>query len=168
MSGFPNRPGLLDFGPETLVDSRAIRNPKTELGAAFFGLVKSQLAGLGVVAPRAFLSFSASPSPAVLARSEAWNPKALTSAPFANPTLTRAATGSYNVVYTSPVTDAGGAAAALSFAFGGLGWVTTASLTVRKTVQVTPLSGTPNGVKVAVFDTSGALVDGNNVAILIF
>lgn len=165
MGGFPNRPDLASFGP-TLVDVAAVRDPTREVGAALLNLMRSQLAGMGIVLPLALLRFSAAPSPAVLARAEAWNPRGLTSAPFADPQLTRNGAGDYDVVYTSPVTDADGASAALSFTFG-FGTVVTPSQTVFRHVMVTPLSGNSAGVKVRVLDAAGGSIDGHDVAILI-
>lgn len=165
MTGFPNRPGLSSFGPN-VVNTRPVRDPSRELHADTFNLMRFQIAGMGLVVPRAFLHFTADNPAVQLARAETWNPSASTASPFDDPSITRQATGNYNVEYTSPVTDRDGNSVALSFVWG-FGVVTTASLVVRKTVQVTPLSGTANAVKVAVFDAAGSLEDGNNVAIWI-
>jgi hypothetical protein len=165
MTSFPNRPDLAALGPDA-VDVYPVRDPSRALSAARFNLMKFQLAGLGVVTPLAFLSFSADTSPAVISRAEAWNPSGLTASPFNDPSLTKQATGNYDVEYTTPVTDKDGNSVALSFSWG-FGVVVTPSLAVRKSVMVTPLSGTANGVKVCVFDASDALEDGNDVAIWI-
>lgn len=163
--GFPNRPDLASFGSDA-VNTGAVRDPSRALDAAYWNLMKYQVAGIGLVAWRAHLRFVANTGPTIIARSEAWNPRGLTSAPFADPVITRLATGRYSVVYTSPVVDERGANAALSFAYG-TGFVVTASLTTLKTVVVTPLSGSSNGVHVAVFGAAGALEDGNSVGLLI-
>jgi hypothetical protein len=165
MPGFPNRPALTTFGPDA-VDTRAIRDPSRELGAATFNLMKFQLAGMGVLSPRAFLQFLADTDRTISARAEAWNPRGLTSSPFAAPTITRIDVGEYDVVYDSPVVDERGEDVALSFRWGW-GVVVTPSSTVLKHVMVTPLTGSANGVKVATFDATGTLEDGEVVAILI-
>ncbi len=165
MGGFPNRPDLAAFGP-TLQDTTAVRDPTRHVGASLFNLMRHQLAGLGIVLPLAMLRFSAAPSPAVIARAEAWNPRALTSSPFTDPTLTRISTGNYEVVYPSPVTDDAGASVVLAFAYG-LGTVVTPSQSTFRHVMVTPLTGNSAGVKVMVQDAAGSGVDGHDVAILI-
>lgn len=165
MGGFPNRPDLAGFGP-TLQDTTAVRDPTRHVGAALFNLMRHQLAGLGIVLPLAMLRFSAAPSPAVIMRAEAWNPRGLTSAPFDNPALTRIGTGNYEVVYTSPVTDDAGVSAVLAFSYG-LGTVVTPSQSAFRHVMVTPLTGNSAGVKVMVLDAAGSGVDGHDVAILI-
>jgi hypothetical protein len=144
MGGFPNRPDLASFGPD-VVNTGITRDPTRQLSASTFNLIKYQLGGLGVVSMLAMLRFSGADPPVQLARAEAWNPKGLTSDPYG---------------------DQAGAMAVLSFAHG-FGVVTTPSLNVLRHVLVTPLSGNAAGVKVCVFDGSGSLVDGEDVAIYI-
>jgi hypothetical protein len=165
MPGFPARPDLATFGPDA-VNTRAVRDPSRELDAATWNLLRFQVAGLGVISPRAYLEFLATAAMTISARAEAWNPRGLTSAPFTPPTITRVGTGNYSVVYASPVTDQAGASVALSFT-RGMGFVVTPSAIVLKHVLVTPLVGSSNGVKVAVFNAAGALEDGSVVGILI-
>jgi hypothetical protein len=165
MGGFPNRPDLASFGPD-VVNTGIVRDPTRELAAATFNLMRFQVAGLGVVAMRAMLRFSALDPPVQLARAEAWNPKGLTSDPFGDPEITRVGPGEYDVVYPSPVLDQGGASAALSFTHG-FGVIGTPSSIVLRHVLVTPLVGNAAGVKVAIFDASGSAVDGEDVAIFI-
>jgi hypothetical protein len=157
MPGFPNRPDLASFGPDA-VNTRAIRDPSRELSALTWNLAKFQLAGLGIVLPRAMLRFTAVASPQILARAEAWNPRGLTSAPFTDPTLTRVGQGNYDVTYASPVTDETGADVALSFSHGHGGILTPSSTTFRL-VQVMPKTGAANAVKVCIFDAAGTLQD---------
>lgn len=165
MSGFPNRPDLAAFGPDS-VNTRAVRDPTRELSATTFNLMKFQLAGLGIVGMRAMLRFTTAQPPVILARAEAWNPRGLTAAPFASPVVTRLGLGLYNVVYTSPVTDEAGNSVALSFTHG-IGCTLAASSTVLKHVMVTPLSGSANGVKVAAFSAAGTAEDIGSVAIFL-
>lgn len=166
MTGFPNRPDLSSFGPDA-VNTRAIRDPSRELSADTFNLIRHQIAGLGAVLPRAFIKFRAQPSPVLLGRAEAWNPRGLTSAPFLDPTLARSTTGVYTVLYSSPVTDKDGASVALSFTWG-IGMVINASTADELwTCQVTPLSGFANAVQVGIFNAAGALTDGRDVALLL-
>lgn len=165
MSGFPNRPGLASYGPD-VVNTRPVRDPSRELSADTFNLMRFQTAGMGLVSARAFFSFTADNPAVQLDRAEAWNPDGNTASPFDDPNITRQNTGEYDVEYTTPVTDRNGDSVALSFAWG-FGVVITPSLTVIKTVMVTPLSGTANGVKVAIFNAAGSAEDGNDVAIWI-
>lgn len=165
MPGFPNRPDLATFGPDA-VNTRAIRDPSRELSASTFNLMKFQLAGIGIVQPRAFVKLTAADPTVLLGRAEAWNPRGLTSAPFLNPEIVRVGTGNYDVTYASPVTDESGASVALSFGWG-VGFIVTPSSTTFRHVQVTPKTGAANAVKVCVFDAAGALQDGSDVAILI-
>lgn len=165
MSGFPNRPDLATFGPDA-VNTRAVRDPSRELDASTWNLLRFQVAGLGIITPRAYLQFLTTAEVTISARAEAWNPRGLTSAPFTAPAITRVGAGNYNVIYASPVTDQAGASVALSFT-RGLGFIVTPSAVVLKHVLVTPLVGNANGVKVAVFSAAGALEDGSIVGILI-
>lgn len=157
MTGFPNRPDLASFGPD-FVDTRAVRDPSRELSASVLNLMKFQVAGMGVVMARAHLRFTAVASPVLLARAEVWNPRGLSSTPFQNPEITRVAQGNFEVTYNSPVTDKDGSNVALSFSHGW-GFPLTPSSTTFRYVQVTPLSGSANGVKVAIMDAAGALQD---------
>lgn len=165
MPGFPSRPDLAAFGPDA-VNTRAVRDPSRELDAASWNLLRFQVAGLGLIAPRAYLEFLATAAVTISARAEAWNPRGLISAPFTAPVITRVGTGNYNVVYASPVVDEAGASVALSFT-RGFGFILTPSAIVLKHVLVTPLAGSANGVKVAIFNSAAALEDGSVVGILI-
>jgi hypothetical protein len=155
MSGFPNRPDLASFGPD-FIDTRPIRDPEREVGASVLNLMKFQVAGLGVVATRAYVAFTAVNPPVLLARAEVWNPRGLTTAPFQDPTITRIATGNFEVVWNSPVTDKDGNSVAISLSHG-FGTELTPSSTTLRHVKVTPLSGNAAGVKVACFDSAGVL-----------
>lgn len=53
-SGFPNRPDRSDYGP-TYEEERTVYNPKREIGSDIFNLNFWQLAGSGLVVPRAVL-----------------------------------------------------------------------------------------------------------------
>lgn len=164
--GFPNRPDLAALGP-TVVNLHPVGNPEKEATAAQWNLLRWQVAGLGLVAMRAHLIFAAAAgSQPIRWRQEAWNPRALTTTPHQDPTITRIGTGQYDVVYNSPVPDELGELVALSFRHG-LGTIVTPSQTTFRHVMVSPLSGTPAGVKVMVLDAAGAAVDGHDVSILI-
>jgi hypothetical protein len=166
MGGFPNRPDLAALGP-TLVDARPVLNPNQEATAAQFNLLRWQVAGIGLVSHRALLIFTAnSGAQPILRRAEAWNPKGLSTGAHANPTITRNSTGNYDVLYPASVPDELGEMTSLAFAFGQ-GVVVTPSQTTQRVVVVTPLSGSPSGVKVKVFDSNADGIDGHNVAIFI-
>lgn len=61
MSGFPNKPSRTDFGPE-YENEFPVRNPKREMGEDIVNLLMWQVAGAGVVAPKAVLVVSHSGS----------------------------------------------------------------------------------------------------------
>lgn len=164
--GFPSRPDLAALGP-TVTNLHPVGNPEKEATAEQWNAVRWQVAGMGLVCYRAHLIFAAAAgSQPIRSRQEVWNPRALASGAHANPTITRIGTGQYDVVYPSPVPDDLDALVALSFRHG-VGVVVTPSQATFRLVMVTPLSGTPAGVKVMVLDAAGSAVDGHDVSILI-
>jgi hypothetical protein len=166
MGGFPNRPDLASLGP-TLVDTAPVLNPSKEATSAQYNLLRWQAAGIGLLSYRAWLIFTAnSGSQPILLRAEAWNPKGLTTGANAPPVITRIGTGNYNVVYPTQVPDQANELTSLAFVHG-VGQVVTPSQTTFRKVMVTPLSGSPSGVKVMVLDAAGSAVDGHDVSILI-
>lgn len=169
MGGFPNRPDLAAFGPNA-IDTRPVRDPSREMAAATWNLLRHQVAGMGVVSPRAFLRFTAGIGPVLLARAEVWNPRGLTSAPFTNPEISRASTGQWVVTYDTPVTDADGVEVPLNFSWG-MGVVCTPGSADATFVTVTPRVDEANAMHVTVRQLSEGgtieLVDGHQVAILI-
>ena len=166
MGGFPNRTDLASLGP-VLVDSAPVVNPSKEATAGQFNLLRWQAAGLSLVSYRAWLIFTADAgSQPILHRAEAWNPKGLATGPHVPPTITRIGTGVYDVLYPTQVPDQLDVLTSLAFVHGA-GAVVTPSQTTFRHVMVTPLSGSPSGVKVVVQDAAGSAVDGHDVSILI-
>lgn len=164
--GFPHRPDLASLGP-TLVDTAPVVNPTKEASAAQFNLLRWQTAGIGLLSYRAWLVFTAnSGAQPILHRAEAWNPRGLSTGPHVNPTITRIGIGNYDVLYPAQVPDDLGVLTTLAFVHG-LGEVVTPSQTTFRHVMVTPLSGSPSGVKVVVQDAAGSAVDAHDVSILI-
>jgi hypothetical protein len=165
VSGFPRRPDRDSFGPE-VENTSPVRNAKRQWGADIANLVMWQTAGMGLVCPRSALWFRADCS--ILARSEAWNPRRLTSAPFEDPLIEQLGTGEYRVTYTSPVHDEQGSVAGLaevSFLWAHA-FVTNADPTVLKHAQAAVDSLGNNQLHVCVFDASGMLEDGSDVVVL--
>ncbi len=162
-AGFPTRPDRGSFGPE-MINTRAVRDPRREIDAALLNLLWHQIAGSGQVVPRVLLHFTAQPSPVIIGRVEAWNPKRLTSAPFVDPGITENATGHYFVDYTSPVEDETGTDVVVSFQWA-MGFCVNAAVTTLKHVQCSTPVATPNRIEVAIFDAAGALENGNNVVV---
>lgn len=75
MSGFPARPGRTAFGP-TFEDAEPVRNPKRNVGATLVNLMAWQLAGAGLVVPRAVVACRVNGSAiAVTEQLLAWDPK---------------------------------------------------------------------------------------------
>jgi len=59
MSGFPNRPSRANFGP-TFQDERPVTNPEKEVSAGQVNLLFWQVAGMGLVAPKAVITCTVS------------------------------------------------------------------------------------------------------------
>lgn len=102
MAGFPTRPSLTSFGPVRR-DRSPVRSPVLDVGMAFFNLVRWNLAGLGMSAPRAWLQATyASSAITVTAQGNAWGGAA--------PTPLRTGAGVYTFTYPETVADADGQA----------------------------------------------------------
>ncbi len=163
MSGFPLRPDRASFG-EVLVNAAPVRDPSRQLDAAIFNLLTWQVAGLGLLAPRALVLFTAQASPPLIARAEAWNPRGETGGQLVPPTLTRNGTGDYLVTWPSPVPDENGASQTLAFSYAHAFTINT-DPSVVKHAQAAPVLATPRAVRVCVFNAANALADGNDVAV---
>lgn len=75
MSGFPSRPGRNAFGPE-FENATPIRNPKQNVGAEFMNLASWQLAGAGLVIPRALVKCRVSGAAITVSwQNLSWDPK---------------------------------------------------------------------------------------------
>lgn len=166
MSGWPLRPDRDSFGP-TFRDTTAVRDPTRQQSAQQHNLGLWQIAGMGLVSPRAMLVFTASVAHPILARAEAWNPKRLTTGAHADPTISRTGAGNYLVEYPSPVPDEEGEDAVLSFGYA-LAFPVNADPTTLKHAQAAVETGNTKQVRVCVFSNANALEDDNDVAVLIW
>jgi len=117
MSGFPTRPTRATFGPP-LENRRPVRNPRRELDASLASLAFWQVAGLGVVAPIAWVLCAKSgdlgDEVTVVSHAEAWNPDGA----LPGPEVERTAGGIYLVEYAASYPDADGADTLLELLFG--------------------------------------------------
>lgn len=163
MSGSPNRPGRDSFGPD-VENSAPVRDPRKQIDAGIFNLLMWQTAGMGLVTPRTALLFVAGVGPTIVSRLEAWNAKQLSTGPYADPTLTRNATGDYTVEYPTPVPDELGDDVAISFSWAHA-FVVNADPLVLKHAQAAVVAGNTNRLRVGVYNSAGALQDGNTVAL---
>jgi hypothetical protein len=164
MSGFPTRPDRNAFGA-TMVNSGAVRDPSRHLDASVWNLMAWQVAGLGLLAPRAMLYFNAAAFSAIVARAEAWNPKREGSGAYADPEITVNGAGNYTVAWPSSIPDELGNALSLAFSFAQA-FPVNADPSVLKKAQAAIVSGTPYQIRVCVFDAAGALEHGNDVVVL--
>ena len=164
MSGAPARPSRSAFGG-TLINSGAVRDPTRQLDAAAWNLMVWQVTGLGLIAPRAMLSFTAAASPVLLSRAEAWNTDRLTTGAFADPAFTVNGTGDFTIAWPTPQVDKDGVSAALAFSFAQA-FVINTNPAVVKHAQAAPVGANPNQIRVCVFNAANALENGNIVAVL--
>lgn len=110
MSGLPLRPSRQDYGPDP-VNTRPVRDPSRELDGETIGkLMLHQLAGLGAVTARAWLTtrIIAGPDVELASRAEGWNPNDVQTSPYTPPTVVRAGPGEYTVDYQSEYPDQDG------------------------------------------------------------
>jgi hypothetical protein len=112
-NGFPNRPGRSTFGAP-LVNAKPVRNPTLNPDADIFNLAFFQIAGMGLMVPRAWVYFDGTPTARIIARAESWNPDAKTAAPYTPPVLARTSTGLYTLTYLSTYPDDSGSQVSLS------------------------------------------------------
>lgn len=114
MSGFPTRPDRDSFGP-TYENERPVNNPKRELGDSVFNLNFWQLAGSGLVIPRAMIVASVSGS-AVTTQNQglAWDPNGNVS----NLIWTYEGVGHYSADFLSQYVDENGTLVNLSLIAG--------------------------------------------------
>lgn len=162
MPGFPTRPQLSDIGPITLLDARPVRESTKELAAQHWNLLKHQVAGMGILAPRIQAKLTIANPTLLLAHYEAWNPQLKTSGNFAAPTPLFVSTGRATLEYLTPVPDEIASDVGIAFSWAR-GWVHQDPPTTFRTVQVTPVAGTPNRLTICVFDAAGALQNGSDV-----
>lgn len=103
-NGFPTRPVRDAFGPEP-VNAYPVRDPNKELDGETVGrLMLHQLSGVGQTVDLADLVFVGA-TQVINYRSEAWNPKRQTIAPYAPPGISRTSAGLYVVTYASTYPD---------------------------------------------------------------
>lgn len=154
MSGYPVRPGLSDFG-STLENTYPVRDPSREVAAEIFNLTHFQVAGMGLLSPRAMIVFTPGATPvALVARAEAWNPdRRTTGTGYTDPTGVRNADGDYTWTWPASVPDKDGTLIPLAFE-GALGWddETDSDPTgTLKHVRAAVVIATPNKIRVARF-----------------
>ncbi len=165
MTGWPLRPDRDSFGP-TFRDASPVRDPERQLSALSYNLSCWQLAGMGLLAPRAKLVFTMGVTPMILQRAEAWNPDRSTVGPYVDPSITRTGAGNYLVEYTSPVPDENGEDQELSFT-DALAYIVNATATTLKHAQAAIIAATPKQVRVCAFSSAAAAED-NTVAVLLW
>lgn len=115
MSGFPNRPVRTLYGP-TMVNTRPVRDRSREVDAATVNLERWQLAGAGLMVPRAVILLDGATA-SIVYRAEAWNPDAVVDATHPDPTVTKLTTGTYAVEYEATYPDHDGTAVNTVFNF---------------------------------------------------
>lgn len=164
MSGSPLRPDRDSFGP-TFRNSTAVRDPTRQASADSYNLLCWQVAGMGLLAPRAMVIFRAQVGPVLLGRVETWNPKRLSTGAYADPSLVRASAGNYTVEYPSPIPDELAVDQTIAFTYA-LGFCVNADPTALKHVQVAPVSGNTKQLRVCIFSSAAAAQDGHDVAVL--
>jgi hypothetical protein len=101
-NGFPNRPSRSSFGP-TLENAKPVRDPVRNPDADNFNLAFFQIAGCGLVVPRAW-AFIDGAAGALLKNAEAWNANNANPAPL----FAKSATGVYTLTYLSTYPDDAG------------------------------------------------------------
>jgi hypothetical protein len=110
MSGFPRRPSRKTFGP-TFKNERPVRNPETQASAELVNLLAFQVAGGGLMVPRAWVIFDATGGPAdppIIAGAQSWNPDGNTTPEYAPPVIARTSAGLYTINYNSDYPDENG------------------------------------------------------------
>lgn len=165
MSGWPLRPDRDSFGP-TFQDTAPVRDPAKQLAAQSYNLSCWQVAGMGLLVPRAKLVLRMQVGPVILQRAESWNPARSTVGAYADPTITRTGAGNYLIEYPTPVPDENGNDVELSFT-DAAAYVVNADPTALKHAQAAVISATPYQVRVTAFSSAGAAQD-NDVAVLIW
>lgn len=103
MAGFPNTPGRKGFGE--ILDRIPVLNPKSDIGGDTFNLSFWQLAGCGLMVPRAWVLVALDGT--LVAAAESWNPDQDVSM---HPVITHGATGQYTVTYPVTALDEAGIA----------------------------------------------------------
>ena len=115
MAGFPNRPSRTAYGP-TREDERPVQNPKRELSATDMNINFWQIAGMGLVVPRAVIGVDSlgTPSVANFYQGLAWDPLQL----LPDIIVTRNGTGDYTAVFQTTYADEQGVQIATSLLAG--------------------------------------------------
>ena len=166
MSGWPLRPARSSFG-QTYEDSTPVRDPRKQIAAATLNLDFWQVAGLGLVSPRAVLHFTGAASPILLARAEAWNPNQLSTGDYADPTVVVNGAGDYTWTYPTPVPDELGVYQAISFLWA-LAFTVNDAPDTLKHAQAAIDTTNRNKVRVCSYSAAPALEHGNNLVVLLW
>lgn len=159
--GFPARPVLADFGQASRNYSDVV-DPERDLDIAHWVLMKFQVAGMGLLVPRAIAKLTVSGASALLARAEAWNPSQLTSGVYANPIVANVATGRATIEYPTEVPDEQGVNQSIAFTWAQA-FVHQDPPTTFRMAMACPLVATPYKLSVSVFNSAGALQNGSDV-----
>ncbi len=163
MSGSPLRPDRSSFG-EVFADSTAVRDPRKQMAARIMNLLTWQVSGMGLLAPRVALYFTAGVSPVPLARVEAWNPYRQTTGDYADPVMTRTAAGNYLIAYPTSVPDENGDAQPVAFLWA-TAHIVNATPTTVKHAQAGVVLGNANQIRACAFSTTHVLEDGSDLVV---
>ena len=151
MAGWPIRPSRASFGP-TYENERAVKDPKKDIGAPIFNLDFWQLAGMGLVVPRAAIVFTVDAVPAVSAvpyQGLAWDPDS--DIPVL--AVARTGVGVYDIPFVASYPDENGQAQALALIAGG-------GFNMSPTPNIVKVHfPAPPAAQVLVFDMAGAPAD---------
>lgn len=110
--GFPNRPGRRTFGP-ILKNASPVKNPELQPDADKFNLGFFQIAGSGLMVPRAWALVDGTGgggSARLVAHAESWNPDGDQPAPV----FAYTSTGLYTLTYQASYLDDNGASVVVS------------------------------------------------------
>ena len=162
MAGFPNRPIRDNFGP-TLEDTFPVTNPKKEIGAGSFNLGWWQLAGTGLVVPRAvlFVDVVAATSATTIAQMIAWDPNQ----ELAFLSWTYVGTGNYDLTFSTQYEDETGTLQTLVLK-GGI--VSVIDTTDEAAYQTRAVVTGPNTVTVRVYAANGTTAADRDFAVVLW
>lgn len=150
MAGFPVKPLRAAFGP-TYIDSFKVSDPQKEMGADILNLMLWQLAGVGIVVPKATIFVDATGAAATTtSQLLTWDPTGALSLL----TWTRTGTGVYTCQFAATYNDLDGNAIATTFKVGPA-WVTENNTLASARAVMT----TPTLVEVRTYNAAGAAAD---------
>lgn len=127
-------------------------------------LLTWQVSGMGLLAPRVALYFTAGVAPVPLARVESWNPYRETTGDYAAPGMTRTGAGNYLIEYPTTVPDELGTSQAVAFLWAQA-FIVNADPTVVKHAQAGVVAGNANQIRACAFSTTHVLEDGSDLVV---